>query len=202
MPHQAYVGNDGREWPSVTEITGIAPKPWLLQWYRASVMKSGKKGWLANEKLSEKGKAVGTETHTQIETILRGGKSDNPLALACIKALLEYAPDVEIESIEMHMVDTQYKVHGSLDFVARIGGTLMVGDWKTNNKPDKYHAAQLSAYDHMFGGSGKGLLITVDKKAKEPIAHVKEIDNLPAYFGLFKHLLAVWKYDKWGELED
>lgn len=198
MPHQGYVGSDGREWPSVTTILSVVDKPWKWSWYKSAVMKSGKKGWLANDQRSEDGKAFGTEVHNALEEALRGRVSDNVYAQVALQELAKFNPT--IESIEAHMVDSQLKVHGSLDFVARIDGELMVGDWKTNIKADPWHAVQLAAYDYMFGGCGKGLLIMVDKKAKVPKASAKVIEDLPKYFQLFRGLLAVWKFQNWGEI--
>lgn len=203
MPHQDFIGSDGKPWPSATELTSLLPQAWLWKWYKSSVQKKGYQGWLDNLNTSEEGKRLGTAVHAHLDALVQGAPEVTGEGADIAEALFDKSREVVKEWIspDVHVVCNEFKVHGATDGIVQLfDGSYVVLDWKTSYKKDDLaHPIQLSIYSAGWSeGDGpkvdKGLIIRVDKKSKRLNTQIDEYDNLNQYYPVIKALRTLWGY--------
>lgn len=168
-----YVGPDGEKYPGVTSVLNMLPKPFLQFWSAKMVAE-----WCADNagaftqllingereaalqmaksapRRSTSGAAsTGTAVHDYFEQYARG--------IAPKKAPLEVQPFVahikefhdRYQPEYLHIEDTvwsdTHRYAGSFDWIAKIGGEVVMGDTKTTKSGVHSEVAmQLAAYTH------------------------------------------------------
>ncbi len=209
MAHQDFIGPDGQPWPSATGLTHLLPQPWVMAWYKASVKRHGWRGWVKNLAQSNRGQRIGTEVHDLLESFINrtpppatSGKYDSQ---AYADALFDKVnPMVEDwVQTETHLVNTEYKVHGTTDMIVRLNHRpgLWIGDWKTSAAKDVLtHPVQLAIYALGWNEANpgqaidQGFIARVDKKSKGLNVKIDEYQGLKAYFPVIKALREIWTY--------
>lgn len=185
-------------WLSVTEVLSLSiPKPFLFYWY-------GKNGTEKCEQIKRESQEIGTEVHRLIEDRFKNGEASTSSMGRCIDMEINFwahfVVPYEVKPIVLENTykDEKLKLQGTLDAVIDTNKwTNVVADWKTSNSLDKITVPlQLSAYDHLCNGSGKGVAVRIDKE-KDKI-EVVWYDNLKKYWPIFKACLKVAKYTKFG----
>ena len=155
--HTAYKLKDG------TRVRGVTTIINNLGWNKNVLVAWAKRTALAGQdptKVMEEAGAIGTLAHHLCEMHIRGEKPDLvdysaeqiEKAENAFLGYLEWEKMVKpkYEAIELVMVSEKYKVGGTADFLARINGTLVLGDFKTSKMVYSEHIVQLSAYREMY----------------------------------------------------
>lgn len=213
MPHRDLIV-DGAKWPSVTEITGLAPQGWRWEWFEREVKKHGWRGWQKCIAHTNRGARIGTGTHGLIEARFNGEvyavKEKNASRRALIQRLADtvwnnfIVPSrIKPVKLESHVICKWYRYGGTFDGLFTFGDSpfLWLLDWKTSNKIDPWYALQLAAYAHAWNCThpeqqvNAGGIIRVDKKAKKPYVEVGEFQQLDKYFPIFVGLRMAWEYE-------
>jgi hypothetical protein len=188
LAHQ-HIHLRGECLPSVTEIIGSKPKPWLDRWYE-------KWGWKAEAKTRAASK-VGNEFHALAEH-LANGCPVNPTTRrldGMVKSLLPFfannclVPEIQ----EFHVWSLKHKYQGTLDLIGILNGTLVVLDWKTSSGIYPEMALQLAAYAaayfEMTGIRIKvGYIVHVSKKKPHHLLTVKAFELKPSLMRKFLKL--------------
>ena len=151
--HTAYKLKDGTRVKGVTTILNN------LGWNKNVLVAWAKRTALAGEDpdavLKEAG-AIGTLAHYLCECDIKGEEADMSDYSAeqiekAENAFLGYLEwkkmtKPKYEAIELKMVSEKHKVGGTADFVARINGALVLGDFKTSKGIYPEMICQLAAY--------------------------------------------------------
>lgn len=146
MPH-VELNIDGVHIPSVTEVLGSAPKPWLDRWRE-------KWGVLADRKMHAAGR-IGTRFHEGVEALVWGrvySVDENNRRLYGMLARFEEwreASGFKPEKTELHVVSRLYGYQGTFDatgYLASHPKRLVLFDWKTSNAIYPEMQLQLAAY--------------------------------------------------------
>ena len=164
MPH-SHDHIDGECYPSVTEITGSKPKPWLKKW-------RAKLGEEAADAVVAVANLFGTRFHSGIEKLLRREdvREDDPHvwgALARIEAWIdENCPHPLM--LEVKVWSKLHRYQGTLDCVCLLLGILVIVDWKSSKRIYPDMVLQLVAYARaLFEMTGivikRGLIVRVAK---------------------------------------
>lgn len=179
MPHIPYIAPDGIEYPSVTEILGSKPKPWLDAWRE-------KWGVLADRKT-----ACANSIGTQFHALAEGLALNEPVYLPTDKRLAGMimnfnewlvSSGLRVKKTELHVVSKLYKYHGTFDAVGYLADkpkTLVLFDWKTSSDIYPEMAEQLVAYAQAyFEQTGirikRGIIVHVSKDKPTHKLTVKE----------------------------
>ncbi len=149
MPHEDWIGPDGKAWPSVTEILGAEPKPWLQRWLEKHPVWAPKKTRAANN--------LGTAFHAGAEALSRG-KDWTPVTrrqYAMLERVEGWLKESGFKplSTELHVVSRQHRYHGTFDAVgviAKHGYALVIVDYKTSSGIYPGMEEQLAAYAQAF----------------------------------------------------
>lgn len=216
MPHQAYIGSDGKPWPSATELTGLLPQVWLWSWYKASVKKQGWRGWQRCLAQSKRGMRIGTEVHGLLESFI--DKTVPPFVVsgkyeseAFADALFDKVNPLVTQwgMIEPHVVSNKLKLHGTADAIVDIflpgespeHALPTILDWKTSAAKSETHPIQLAIYalcwNETEGSSPKverGIIARIDKKSKKLGVKLDIYDNLEQYYPVIIALRTIWAY--------
>jgi hypothetical protein len=208
MPHQAYIGSDGKPWPSATELTSIIPQPWILSWYRNSVFKYGKRGWQKNLATSNRGMKIGSLVHGMIEAYITKAPAvpyDQKYGADRIADALYDKVNPMVQDyieIEPKVVSERLKIHGTADAIVRLehGEGLAVLDWKTGASRSETHPIQLACYSLAWNEThpglqvDKGIIARVDKKTKALNVHIDTYAPLSQYYPVVQALRTIWAY--------
>lgn len=172
MPHRDF-SIDGERYPSVTEILGAQPKPWLQAW-------KDKWGYLAERKV-EQANNIGTAFHTAIETGVIHPQSARLIGMLNSFGSWMINATLKIQTHELHVVSDIYHYHGTFDAIGALGKSkeLVLFDWKTSSGIYPDMALQLSAYGQAyFEQTGKrikrGMIVHVSKDKPHHKLTVKE----------------------------
>lgn len=198
MPHTAFLGPGGEQWPSVTEVLGIVAKPFLMDWYKREVYKSGLAGWQKCEKIYEDGCNFGTEAHNALET----WNLAHPVAEMIYDQFLPHV--YEFIAQEVKVVNNKYRYHGTADAIVRMEGEqgLWVLDWKTSNTTTDWYTVQMAAYaaawneEHPDQMIDQAICVHYDKKLKTPKLKVTKYYGLKQYFKAFVACREVLDFDR------
>jgi|ERR1041385_273454 hypothetical protein len=192
MPHQKTP--DG--YLSVTEVLSLTiAKPFLLYWY-------GKNGTAKCEQIKRESQEIGTEIHEMIENrfatdipIISNKRTAVMVNSFWNKFVIPY--QVKPLALEVTIQDEKLKLQGTFDaYIMCIKGGYMA-DWKTSNSLDKVSGPlQLSMYDYLYKGSGKGVLVRIDKETYK--VEIKWYEDLRKYVPIWKAALKLARYIKFG----
>jgi hypothetical protein len=170
-PRQGYKAADGKKIPSVTTILKIKDPGALINWAYKTGREHGVlegQGNPAPSGLYEGSDilAIGTCVHSMCEAWVKG---DEPL-LVLEKALeadtvndkatfraqaasaysaFEFwvkGTQLEIVDCEVQVISETHRYGGTLDFIGRLNGKLVLGDFKTSNGVWPEYLCQLAAY--------------------------------------------------------
>lgn len=210
MPHQDFIV-DGERWPSATELTALLPQVWLWSWFKASVKKSGWRGWQRCLAQSKRGMRIGTEVHTLLESFIAKGTmtvkpeiSGKYESEAFADALFDKVnPAIEkYIAIEPHLISNSLKIHGTADAIAQVvdNEELFVLDWKTSAAKSKTHPIQLTIYAYCWNEMhpdqlvNMGWIARIDKKSKKLGVKIDIYENLEQYYPVVQALRTIWEY--------
>jgi len=195
MPHKK--SEEG--YLSVTEVLNLSiPKPFLNFWY-------GKYGTEKCNQIKRESQEIGIEVHKLIEERFKNGEASpgTPRAVQMEVNFWEQFVipyNVKPIALEKSYKCSKYKIQGTFDAVIDINGERYLADWKTSNSIDKVSVPlQLCAYDYLQREEGlieKGVCIRIDKETDK--VEIKMYQNLKPYWPVFKHCIAVARYNKWG----
>lgn len=156
--------------PSVTQILSVINKPALLPWavketveYLKSKLEPDKtysgeelrahflQASLSHIYKKEAAANIGTEVHEWIDDYIHEGKKEMPQdekIRQSIGLFLDWVAKNQVQFIlAEHMVySKKHNFCGKLDFTAKIGGKLWMGDTKTSNGIYETYHLQLAAY--------------------------------------------------------
>lgn len=216
MHKKDYIGSDDKVWPSATELTSLLPQDWLWSWYRSSVMKHGRRGWMKCKAQSNRGMRIGTEVHSIIEAYT--GKQDRDYIANIVgkdKYNSQQIADALFDkvnplvygyvAIEPHVSSTELKIHGTADAIVNMAEGLTVLDWKTSASRSETHPIQLAVYaicwseDKKNEPVNRGVIARVDKKSKKLTVHLDVYENLEQYRPIVQALRTIWEYSKGGD---
>ncbi len=207
--HTAYKSEDGQRLKSVTTILNNLGwnKNVLLAWVRRTAMAG-----LDPDKVKEEAASIGTLAHHLCECHIKGIKPDTS----------EYGPDMVekaenaflgyldwekmtkpvYEAVELKMVSEKYRFGGTADFIARINGTLVLGDLKTARGLYPEMTAQLVAYRVMYlelqpkAKIESAMILRIDKENGSFAHHMISKYQLQWGWDVFKHCLALEELKK------
>ena len=192
--HTAYKLEDGTRVKSVTTILNN------LGWNKNVLVAWARRTALAGEDpeavLKEAG-TIGTLAHYLCECDIKGEKADLTDYSAeqiekAENAFLGYLEwkkmtNPKYEAIELKMVSEKFKIGGTADFIARINGALVLGDFKTSKGIYPEMTAQLAAYRKMY--------LEIQPKAKIESAMILKLDKNS---GAFSHHFVGKSQLEWG----
>ncbi len=192
--HTAYRLKDGRRVKGVTTILNN------LGWNKNVLVAWARRTALAGEDpdavLKEAG-TIGTLAHYLCETHIKGEKPDTADYSAeqiekAENAFLGYLEwekmtNPKYEGIELKMVSEKYEVGGTADFIARINGALVLGDFKTSKGIYPEMTCQLAAYRKMY--------LELQPKAEINSAMILKLDKNSGNFS--HHFVSKQQLD-WG----
>lgn len=177
MAHRELI-IDGVRFPSVTEILGSRPKPWLDKW-------KAKWGVWADRKTAAAA-AVGTAFHTGCEDLC-AERSHVPVTMRLYGMLGQFdswrlARCLRVVDQELHVVSKLHHYQGTFDatgYLADKPRTLTLFDWKTSGKIHEDYELQLAAYAQAYlEQTGKRIrrafIVRVDKRRPDHRLEVKE----------------------------
>ncbi len=197
MPHVDFIVS-GEKYPSVTEILGSVPKPWLDKW-------KDKWGVLATRKTAC-ANSVGTAFHAGAERLSRREDVYIPpnrrlAGMLCrVEEWINESGFVPAET-ELHVVSHKYKYHGTLDAIGtilRYKKMLIIIDYKSSSAIYDDMAEQLAAYaEAYFEMTGIrikiGLIVHVSKDKPHHKLTVKEFKLGKRVFGKFLKKLKAFR---------
>lgn len=163
--------------PSVTNVIGSLDKPFLTTWYGKQAAQAAVEvsrshpglitsrpyeavDWLkdAAKRTTEKAAALGDAVHNAVETLALGGQPEYPAAAAAHVAswrrfVDDFQPEfLHVEATCFGVVDDPVagplRYAGTADFIARINGLLVVGDYKSGRSIHTEAGLQISALAH------------------------------------------------------
>lgn len=166
--HKADFMLDGKPCPSVTEILGARPKPWLTAWRDKWGVLAIRKTVCAN--------AVGTAFHSGAERLSKKEDVLYPANRRLAKMLERIEEWLVAEGFipkhtELHVISRKHWYHGTLDAIGtiiRYGNTLVLIDYKSSSGIYPEMAEQLAAYAQAyFEETGikitRGIIVHVSK---------------------------------------
>lgn len=199
MPHQAYI-HEGIAFPSVTEVLGHKPKPWLDKWKAKWGVLAERKTILANK--------IGTAFHLGAERLSRGEivkYPDNRRLGVMLERIEKWLDDEAFmpRHLEFHVVSLRYKYHGTIDATGtllRYGNALILIDYKSSSAIYDDMAEQLAAYaEAYFETTGDrikiGLIVHVSKDKPHHTLTVKEYKLTKRLFNRFLTKLKAYRRD-------
>lgn len=210
-----------------TTVTGVINKPALMLWplreaisylelnkTRTIDKKLLDEAYAAHKTKSQKGKDAGTVGHALVEALLLGKEYEVPEAQKDEAESVRSAFTLWREDFAPEPIHTEQKFYslannfaGTCDLVAKIGGKLTVGDYKTTNpsyyNPDGIYGenfAQLGAYiiglEEMLGIKvEEAMIVNLPKNGSEyKVKSLSDlgmgVDDAKSYFlyclGLYK----------------
>jgi genome maintenance exonuclease 1 len=138
-----YETPEGNRYPSVTSIVGLHTSQHIDEW----VQKVGEK---TAAEISGRAASRGTLIHENCENYLQG----KPLTFSMFqveerKMFNHFLPILdsitEVHAMETQLYSDKLQCAGTVDLICRLGGDIMVLDWKTSGR---YKSA--SEIDHYF----------------------------------------------------
>lgn len=178
MPH-VDLTIDGIRYPSVTEILGDKPKPWLITWRE-------KWGVLADRK-TKAATNVGKRFHRRAERLAKGLFVRLPKDRRLARMLEVFdswvvSSGLKVKETELHVVSAAYKYQGTFDATGYLSDRpkeLCLFDWKTSSAIYPEYAEQLVAYAQAyFEQTGiwikSGIILHVSKDKPRHKVTVKE----------------------------
>ena len=150
-----YTTPEGKNYPSVTTVTGLLNRVWLKKW-KASV------GEEKANKISGQAMGRGSRYHKLQEDFLNNELTEKRLKEITLLDLMMFNQTKELTSrigdiymLEGSMYSDELEMAGRVDCVAEFAGKVSVIDFKTSTKPKvpskiKGYFIQETAYAKMF----------------------------------------------------
>lgn len=185
MGHTPTIIN-GKEAPSVTQITGILNKPKLNKWVAYVGTKEA-------DRISGEAAERGRTLHSYIERFMKGETlvfcGEDQELRPIFRAWFDWWRESKFQCYaqEIKVISKKYNYGGTFDaIIFNEKGRILV-DWKFSNTNDHFRWLQLAGYAQAyFEETGtkikKGKIVRIDRKAK---VHVSEAKNLWKYVPLF-----------------
>tara|TARA_R100000008_G_C3560943_1_gene156111 strand:+ start:390 stop:1037 length:648 start_codon:yes stop_codon:yes gene_type:complete len=207
--HTAYRLKDGRRVKGVTTILNNLGwnKNVLVAWARRTALA----GDDPDAVLKEAG-TIGTLAHYLCESHIKGEEPDVADYSAeqiekAENAFLGYLEwekmtKPKYEAIELKMVSEKYEVGGTADFIARINGSLVLGDFKTSKGIYPEMTCQLAAYRKMYlelqpkAKIGSAMILKLDKNSGAFSHHFVSKQQLDWGWNVFKCCMELEKLKK------
>jgi len=204
--HRRYINKEGIQVPGVTTILSLLAKPAIIHW----AWEQGCQG-LDYRKVRDKASDIGTLAHYLIECEIKGEEPDTSeysekdidKAENAFLAWLEWKDSkgkIETIASEIPLVSERYQYGGTLDWVLRQNGNIILVDFKTSNRVYDEMTYQLAAYKHLWNENHP------DKKIRECYIlrigkengefEQRRFKNLDREFQIFLHLLKIYKLQK------
>lgn len=155
--------------PSVTSITDILEKDWIIYWIRS-------KGFEETDAIKQVSQKIGKKVHRGIELHLKGKPfsqcskgMDNDQKLMLLE-LIEWCQRKKLVAIklEKRMHSEKYKFNGTPDVIGTFNGakTLIIIDWKTDSKPRDKTAERERFAKYKYQAGGYAILYEEKYKVK------------------------------------
>ena len=207
--HTAYRLKDGRRVKGVTTILNNLGwnKNVLVAWARRTALACDD----PDAVLKEAG-TIGTLAHYLCESHIKGEEPDVADYSAeqiekAENAFLGYLEwekmtKPKYEAIELKMVSEKYEVGGTADFIARINGSLVLGDFKTSKGIYPEMTCQLAAYRKMYlelqpkAKIGSAMILKLDKNSGNFSHHFVSKQQLDWGWNVFKCCMELDKLKK------
>jgi hypothetical protein len=192
---------DGKFYPSVTNILQVLNKPGLVGWAARVAIEHGDVD--APKWVRDQSTARGTWLHKFFDAALHGRylmpEHDDPDALAIWEWVRHW--DVAPVWTEQIVVNRDDGYAGRLDAVLTLGQTRWLLDLKTGNRVHPDVALQLAAYRYATLPDGDPLRVdrTGVLHVRDGRAKLVEVYATPQVYGVFKHLIPV---HKWTQIRD
>ena len=195
-----YLTPDGKQYPSVTTVTGLQSKKAIMDWRK-------RVGEEQANKSSAQASARGTKVHTLCERYLNNeiyykeGFKPNDLGMFYkIKSILD-EKITNIHALEIPLYSNYLRVAGRVDCIAEYDNKLSVVDFKTSTKEknERYiqnYFMQCSAYAVMYEELTKipitNLVVIIAVQEGNSQVFIKKrddyIDDFISYRNLFDEL--------------
>lgn len=197
MPHTDSQFN----YPSVTEIIGVLPKPFLDLWKEkwASRVTPGRRDRAIWK--TECANWIGTQFHEGVRGLALGQLVDPPTRRlhGMLSAVEPWLINEKFEMIdsELKVIHHRLKYEGTLDAVGRLGGKLVLVDWKTSKAIHPEMGMQLAAYAEAYkeqtGVEIKTGLIVLVRKQRPHKMTIVEFKLDKRTLNRFLKLRKVWQ---------
>lgn len=146
------------QYPSVTQLISQLASPGLMMWFKMTPL-------VEINRISARGKQIGTDTHLAIENFILTGKAkiETNYAEEVVNALNSFMlfrkerADIILEKSEMPLTSQKYLFNGQVDCLAKKDDKIWLLDWKSQDcknkdKPVIYDEAkiQTAAYAYLL----------------------------------------------------
>ncbi len=160
-PSKGYYLPDGSKVPGTTTVIGrFKDSGGLLQW----AFKQGQSGAVHLYEQAEKAADIGTLAHSMVELHINGEDAMAALvgvpqdmqdkAVNAYEQFVKWASQTQVELLskyqEIQLVCPVLKFGGTPDAIGKIGGDIVLLDWKTSNGVYGDYLIQLAAYGHLM----------------------------------------------------
>lgn len=191
---------NGKKYYRVTRINSIIAKPELMSWY-------AKQGMDKAKKILKSRACFGSTLHKCIEVILKNKElhyeNYDPLLINDLKLFEQWKNEnnIKIEALEQHLWSDEFLYAGTADFIGKLNGKRLIGDWKTSKAIYDEYWLQLSAYffafEELTDEKLDGAFILKIRDGKKELQY-KTRNELKDLFEVFKAAYIVFKW-KYGE---
>jgi hypothetical protein len=217
-----YKTADGTRVPGVTTILGrFKESGGLIRW----AYKCGCDG-IDMDAARDNAASAGTLTHGMIEAHIHGAAYDVPTLRdlfgpgADEKCAEEYEKIVsrarnafdqylawrettklELTATEVPLVSEAFRFGGTIDAIGRVGGRVVLPDWKTSARIYSDYLLQVAAYRQLWEEHHPDekiesvILIRFDKETDASSQHTWGLDTLDQAWEMFRHLRAAYELD-------
>lgn len=151
---------------NTTKIDETYPKDaFLIQWIREQ--------GLGGQAIFEKAGDHGTEAHTGIDELIKGGKVSTELmplkVKRSIQSFIDWVKDMKPEFIESEemIVNHDLKFAGTRDLLCKIGNDIWVVDYKTGSTVQEKHKIQNAGYWSCTDPSYKTAILHLGNRTKK-----------------------------------
>ena len=196
-------------YPSVTTVLSVLRARGLEEWFKRTPYDE-------ILKQSARGKAIGTEIHSVIQSYIETGeaKIDTKYPEEVTNALKSFMkfrkdyPQIKLQRSEMALTSENYRFNGTIDCTAD-NGEILIADWKTGQAKDKESPAiydeykiQVSAYVYLHNETheekvNKAIIISVAKDKIGYEFYEMDMVEISDYFNeVFLPALKIYNYQR------
>jgi len=204
--HRKYINKEGKEVPGVTTVIRLLARPALIHW----AWEQGCRG-LDYRRVRNKASDIGTLAHYLIECEIKGEEPDTSeysekdidKAENAFLAWLEWKDSkgkIETIASEIPLVSEEYQYGGTLDWVIKQNGNIILVDFKTSNRLYDEMTYQLAAYKHLWNENhpdekiSECYILRIGKEDGE--FEQRRFRDLEKEFQIFLHLLKIYQLQK------
>lgn len=204
--HRAYEN----DFPSVTTLISQLSSPGLIMWFKKNTLSE-------INRLSSRGKQIGTDTHLAIHHFIETGEAkietqypdEVTNALKSFMLFRKERPEIVLENSEIPLTSTKYCYNGTTDCLARKEDKIWLADWKSQDikdrdKPVIYDEAkiQVSAYVYLINEMqnkdiNNAIIVAVAKDKISYATYEMERPEIDGWFNeVFVPLLKIYNFRK------